>query len=111
LAFHTAQTVVDWMYRATNYFFQVQVLDEQKEPETLTGSETVKFYLYRDYTQHDAEPCLELTGVVVDAPNGIVGVVIEPQHTEDLVARAYDMTVTVDGDVALQGRFGISHRG
>lgn len=105
-----AYPLLDWMYRGTRYDLKVVIEDhETGEPYDLTNC-TLKLLLADSYT--DKNSILELSGSVIIAAEGKASFTFLPSHTENLMSKAYDLTITVtspEGDpwVAVQGRFGI----
>ncbi len=98
-------TVISWMYRGTAFTLRLGLYDDDGDEVALSGSEELKLRLAASWA--DKENVLEISGTVVDASTGKIQFEFAPADTEDLVARAYDMTILVDGEVALQDKFGI----
>ncbi len=105
----SAQPVNDTMFRGTEYTLRVEIKDEDGDVYDITDC-TLKLRLARSWT--DDNSLLELTGQIADAESGKAFFVFVPANTQNLVARAYDMTVTVTSPtsqpwVAIQGKFGV----
>ena len=92
----TTTNLYDSFYRGSEYTLRAQILDENGVPFDLTGS-VIKLLFHT----------LEKSGQIIDAPTGRVQFAFNPIDTKDIMPRAYDITITVDSWVALQGRLGI----
>jgi len=107
MTYCTASVVAEELYRGTEFDLTVEILDKDGGVYPLTNEET-RLYLAHSWTI--GEPVLELEGIIINGNAGLVNFNFSPEDTEDLPARAYDMTITVEGNVAFQGKLGILGR-
>lgn len=92
MTYEQASAVITNIFRGASYGFRVQVLDEEGDPANLTGTLCL---LRVANSWSDPESFLEIEGHFVNEEKGRVRFDFEPEHTEDLLAVAYDVTVVV----------------
>ena len=110
MSFLQVNHVLDWMYRGSDYVLKAKIYKEcSTEVLPLIGADVV---LQLHTSDVEDEKVLELDGVVVDDIAGEVEFTFEPEHTVDLLARSYALTIYVVDDnnkviPAVHGAFGI----
>lgn len=110
MSLQNAYDILGWMYRGSEYTLRVLIMDDDCKDYPLADTDMVLLRL-ADSSAH--KTYLELEGNVLFDNDNKVEFVFMPEHTENLMAGAYDLTVIVFSPVgepwpALHGRFGIA---
>jgi hypothetical protein len=109
MSFIQVNHVLDWMYRNSHYTLQLEVREHCSTlPLDLTDAVP---YLLLTTSDVSEDKMLELTGVVEDIEGGKIKFEFEPEDTETLLARTYNLFVYLIQDSKVYpivtGPFGI----
>lgn len=93
----TAITVAEWMYRGSDYTLPIQVLDEEGDITELPADRRCFALLYDDINTETV--LLQKEASTYYNTVGLMLFLFEPEDTEDLMAKSYDLSVVlVDED-------------
>ena len=90
---NVASTVVDWMYRGSDFVFPIVILDEDGDVVELSATDTAHLQMY--YSKTDTSPILSKEASTYYPDIGLAIFTFVPEDTEDLLERSYHVSVYI----------------